>query len=169
MSDSVWPCALHPTKLLCPWDSPGKNKGASYHFLLQRTFLTQGWNPYLLCLLHWQVGSLTLAPGSLSPGQPLPMTGMWESQPYVLRQGNSVMLFTLQGSARVRVRQDSRAVIHLCFVSPCPASFPGSQVLPGSIPLITPLNRIALPGSDPREPCLILPSGSFLPSRETYL
>ena len=30
------------------------------HFLLQGIFLTQGLNPYLLCLLHWQVDSLPL-------------------------------------------------------------------------------------------------------------
>ena len=28
------------------------------HTLLHRTFPTQGWNLLLLCLLHWQVGSL---------------------------------------------------------------------------------------------------------------
>ena len=28
---------------------------------LQEIFLTQGLNPCLLCLLHWQVGSLALA------------------------------------------------------------------------------------------------------------
>ena len=25
----------HPTRLLCPWDSPGKNTGVGCHFLLQ--------------------------------------------------------------------------------------------------------------------------------------
>ena len=29
---------------------------------LQGIFLTQGWNSRLLCLLHWQVGSLPLSP-----------------------------------------------------------------------------------------------------------
>ena len=29
-----------------------------YNFLLQEIFLTQGLNPRLLCLLHWQVNSL---------------------------------------------------------------------------------------------------------------
>ena len=33
-----------------------------YHALLQGIFLTQGSNLYLLCLLHWQAGSLPLAP-----------------------------------------------------------------------------------------------------------
>ena len=51
-----------PTRLLCPWDSPGKNTGVGCHFLLQRFFLTQGSNPSLLSLLHWQAGSLTLVP-----------------------------------------------------------------------------------------------------------
>ena len=35
MSDSVRPHRWQPTRLLCPWDSPGKNTGVGYHFLLQ--------------------------------------------------------------------------------------------------------------------------------------
>ena len=34
-----------PTRLLCPWDSPGKNTGVSCHFLLQGIFPTQESNP----------------------------------------------------------------------------------------------------------------------------
>ena len=49
-----------PARLLCPWDSPGKNTGVGCHFLLQRIIPTQGSNLPLLCLLHWQVGSLPL-------------------------------------------------------------------------------------------------------------
>ena len=29
-----WPHGLQPTRLLCPWDFPGKNTGMSCHFLL---------------------------------------------------------------------------------------------------------------------------------------
>ena len=47
-------------------DSPDKITGVGCHALLQRIFLTQGSNPPLLCLLHWQAGSLPLAP----PGKP---------------------------------------------------------------------------------------------------
>ena len=48
------------------WDSPGRNTGMGYHFLLQGLFLTQESNPHLLCLLHGQAGSLPLAlPGKL--------------------------------------------------------------------------------------------------------
>ena len=39
-------------------DSPGKNTGVGCLSLLQGTFPTQGSNPSLLCLLHWQAGSL---------------------------------------------------------------------------------------------------------------
>ena len=35
MSDSVQPHKRQPTRLLCPWDSPGKNTGVGCHFLLQ--------------------------------------------------------------------------------------------------------------------------------------
>ena len=35
MSDSVRPHRWQPTRLLCPWDSPGKNTGVGCHFLLQ--------------------------------------------------------------------------------------------------------------------------------------
>ena len=34
VSDSVQPHRLQPTRLLCPWDSPGKNGGVGCHFLL---------------------------------------------------------------------------------------------------------------------------------------
>ena len=35
MSDSVRPHNQQPTRLPCPWDSPGKNTGVGCHFLLQ--------------------------------------------------------------------------------------------------------------------------------------
>ena len=46
MSDSLGP-RLYPTRLLCPWNSPGKNTGVGSHSLLQRIFPTQGLNPVL--------------------------------------------------------------------------------------------------------------------------
>ena len=48
----------------------GRNTGVDWHALLQEIFLDQGSNPRLLCLLHWQAGSLLLA----SPGKPLKQT-----------------------------------------------------------------------------------------------
>ena len=35
VSNSVRPHRPQPTRLLCPWDSPGKNTGVGCHFLLQ--------------------------------------------------------------------------------------------------------------------------------------
>ena len=35
VSDSSQPHGLQPTRLLCPWDSPGKSAGVGCHFLLQ--------------------------------------------------------------------------------------------------------------------------------------
>ena len=53
MSDSF--ATPRTTRLLCPWDSPGKNTGVGCHFLLQGILPTQGSNPHLL---HWQADSL---------------------------------------------------------------------------------------------------------------
>ena len=49
-------------RLLCLWDSPGKNTGVGSHSILQRIFLTQGSNLRHFHLLHCQAGSLLLAP-----------------------------------------------------------------------------------------------------------
>ena len=51
---------LQPSRLLCQWDSPGKNTGVGCHFLLQGIFPTEGLNPHLLCLPHLQADSLPL-------------------------------------------------------------------------------------------------------------
>ena len=52
--ETTWIAAC---RLLGPWNFPGKNTGVSCRFLLQG-ILTQGSNPRLLCLLHWQADSL---------------------------------------------------------------------------------------------------------------
>ena len=48
VSDSLTPQGLQPARLLCPWDSPGKNTGVGSPSLLQGIFLTHGLNPRLL-------------------------------------------------------------------------------------------------------------------------
>ena len=47
VSDPLWPHGLSPTRLLHPWDFPGKSTGVGCHFLLQEIFPTQGLNPAL--------------------------------------------------------------------------------------------------------------------------
>ena len=54
------PHGLQPTRLLCPWNFPGRNTGVGCHFLFQGIFLIQGLNLYLLHLLHQQVDFLPL-------------------------------------------------------------------------------------------------------------
>ena len=61
------PTLCDPTD--CGWpgssvrrDSPGKNTGVGCHAFLQRIFPTQGLNPSLLHLLHWQADSLPRVP-----------------------------------------------------------------------------------------------------------
>ena len=44
VSNSLWPCGLFPTRLLCPWDSPSKNTWVGCPSLPQGIFLTQGSN-----------------------------------------------------------------------------------------------------------------------------
>ena len=47
--ESLWPHGLQPSRLLCPWDFPGKDTGVGCHFFLQGIFPIQGSN---LGLLH---------------------------------------------------------------------------------------------------------------------
>ena len=49
VSDFLRPHGLQPTRLLCPWNFPGKNTGVGCLFLFHGIFLTQGSN---LGLLH---------------------------------------------------------------------------------------------------------------------
>ena len=83
MSDSLQPHGLEPTRLLGPWNSPGKNTGVCYRSLLQGIFLTQGSNPRLLHLLHcrWILYHLT---HQGSPKQAMPLANQlpcWASVP----------------------------------------------------------------------------------------
>ena len=56
---TLWLHGLQSARLLCAWDSPGKNTGVGCRFLLQGIFLTQWLNPHLL---HWQADSFTTEP-----------------------------------------------------------------------------------------------------------
>ena len=69
---TLWdPMGCRPPGSSVHGDSSSKNTGVGFYALLQGIFMTQGWNLHLLCLLHWQVGSLPLAP----PGKPLWLLG----------------------------------------------------------------------------------------------
>ena len=64
------PYALYPTRLLCLWDSPGKNIGVGCHALLQGIFPIQGWNPHLLGPLHCRPGDSDGKESACNSGDP---------------------------------------------------------------------------------------------------
>ena len=78
---------LYPTRLLCPWDFPGKNTGVGFQFLLQGIFPTQGLNLSLLhcrqilyCLSHW---------GSPQPWQTPLQTRTWCRGDFLINPGET--------------------------------------------------------------------------------
>ena len=95
MSDSLWPRGLQPSRLLCPWDSLGRNTGVGCHFLLPEIFPTQGSNPHLL---HWQVDSLPLATrGAVqSPAKTPPSSDSWTREQLYTVLGQSLPALLLQ-------------------------------------------------------------------------
>ena len=67
VSDSVRPPGLWPARLLCPWDSPGKNIGEGCHFFLQGNLPDPGIEPVSPVSLALAGGFFTTEP----PGKPL--------------------------------------------------------------------------------------------------
>ena len=84
---AIPPTAAHQASH--PWDSPGKNTGVGCHAFFEGIFLTQGLNLHLLCLLHWQVGSLPLAP----PGQPLSDSEQWMVLLFCSHRSDTFIIF----------------------------------------------------------------------------
>ena len=61
----VWllqPHGLQPTRLPCPWDSPGKNTGVGCHFLLQGNLPNPGIEPKSSVSATFQADSLLFEP-----------------------------------------------------------------------------------------------------------
>ena len=70
------------------------NTGVGCHALLQGIFPTQGSNPSLLHLLHWQVGSLPLAP----PEEPYHIPNL--NEVFLLGCPHTFLVFGLQREVR---------------------------------------------------------------------
>ena len=66
MSNSSWPYGLQPSRLLCPWNFPGKNTGVGCHFLLQGNLWNPGIEPKSLVSTALAGGFFITAP----PGKP---------------------------------------------------------------------------------------------------
>ena len=96
MSDSLGPYGLQLTRLLCPWDSLGKNTGVGCHTLFQWIFPTQVLNSCLLHLLNWQEDSLPTEP----PGKPCLNSTMYQIIMGRLSQEHSPSSCVLQSALR---------------------------------------------------------------------
>ena len=55
VSDSQWPYGLQPTRLLCPWDFPGKSTGVRCHCLLLKRSLVFPILLFSSISLHWSL------------------------------------------------------------------------------------------------------------------
>ena len=105
-------------------DFPNKNTGVGCHFLLQAIFPTQGSNPGLLHLLHWQEGSFSrgLSRPGIEPWSPTLQADSLPPEP----SGNT---------PNARGQSHRSCHRHPCFWPPVGPTFhtPGpSQVLPAA-------------------------------------
>ena len=98
MSDSLQPHELQLTRLLCPWDFPGKSNGVGCYFLLQRIFWTQvsklglpHCRQTLYCLSH--LGS------------------------HIMKEGNLILIEFLTYLIQVRLSLQNLSVVHALAVS----------------------------------------------------
>ena len=62
VSDSLWPHGLQPTRLLHPWNFPGKSTGVGCHFLLQEIC---GVEHYRIAIVYFWVNPIILDRPSL--------------------------------------------------------------------------------------------------------
>ena len=95
MSDYVRPHRWQPTRLLCPWDFPGKNTGVDCHLLLQCIkvkslsrvqLLATPWTaaPRLLCPWDFPGKSTGVGCHCLLPGISMPISHCVPAHPIIL-------------------------------------------------------------------------------------
>ena len=75
--DSLWPHGLQPARLLCPWDSPGKNTGAGCRASSRGSSFTQGSNQVVSYMAGrffnvWATREVFGANEDYSPGESIP-------------------------------------------------------------------------------------------------
>ena len=131
-SKSLGPHGLQTTKLLCPWDPPGKNTGVGCHALLQGIFLTRGSN---LCL--------PVSPALWADSLP---TGLREFEVNVLARKSPHSEVRLEPGARYK-----RGIIHDKEVAPREVEEGASSQGPCPSPWLQNLKVC--------DPCLTRPGG----------
>ena len=122
MSDSVrhrW----QPTRLLCPWDSPGKNSEVGCHFLLQCRKVQSESEVSQLCLTPSNLMDCSL-PGSSVHGTPQARVLEWVAIAFsnVLARTTSTML----NAAAAAATKSPQSYPTLC--NPIDGSPPGSPI-----------------------------------------
>ena len=97
-SNSLQPHGLQPTRLLCPWDSPGKNTSVGRHALLQELNLRL---PHCrLILYHWATEEALWAFATPQSLLQISLIFSW-LQPLVLHDAsNSKVLLKFSGAQR---------------------------------------------------------------------
>ena len=139
---TLWTVALQAP---LSWDSPSKNTGVDSHSLLQGIFPTQESNLCLLHPLHWQAGSLPLAP----PGKPFVCYSLTQFPEKAMTTHSSTLAWKtpwteepgrLQSMGSLRVRHDRATSLSLfTFMhwrrqwQPTPVFLPGESQGRGSL------------------------------------
>ena len=101
--------------------------GVGCHALLQGIFPTQESNPYFLCLLHWQVGSLPLVPPGKPNGEqdPLLISSFMSCEAHTLHFLNKRASLSLPTSSHFERGLEFEQVIHFA-QGATPMAEPGS-------------------------------------------
>ena len=112
VSDSLRTHGLDPARLLCPWDSPGKNTRVGCHSLLQGIFLMREWNLHLLHCILYSLGYLGSPQVSVKPAQtsqrPKPGSQGWGLGPR--KEGGT--LSSPEGGGQLKSGARQRGVNH---------------------------------------------------------
>ena len=95
----MWPHKRQPTRLLCPWDSPGKNTGVDCHLLLQcmQACMQSHFSCVRLCATPWTAAHQ--AP--LSTG--FSRQEYWSGLPFPSPPTNALQFSSVQSLSRVRL------------------------------------------------------------------
>ena len=107
---------MEPTRLLCPWDSAGKNTGVSCHALLREIFQTQGSYPRSLMSPAFAGGFFTTS-------------STWEAmalQRGVFMLSNNTCLLDFSFHIKLKMSVHVQACLTLC--DPMACCLPGSSV-----------------------------------------
>ena len=143
MSDSLRPHGRQPTRLHCPWDSPGKNTGVGCHFLLQ-CMKVKSLSRVQLLATPWTATyqaplSMGFSRQEYWSGVPLPSPCTAAS--YVNRHKYSGELYSLSEMTRILTKMDIRSLWPSKLLEAYPKSSPASpwekRIVCGFVCIIT--------------------------------